>query len=62
MTRFLKKVEKPDFRPFWALWAQIWAKRDFSRKKIFRRMIEDHEILHFEVIPAETNDSISRKS
>ena len=25
-------------------------------------MIEDHKILHFQVIPAKTNDSISRKS
>ena len=34
MTKFFKKPKKtPILEPFWALFAQIWAKNEFSWKK-----------------------------
>ena len=33
MTKFLEKSKKPYLRSFWALFAQIWAKMNFPRKK-----------------------------
>ena len=62
MTKFLKKIEKPWF---WAILTIITAPPtfwEFSRTCGFRRMLEDHYILHFKVIPAKTNDLISQKN
>ena len=34
ITKFFKKSKKPYFGAFWALCAQIWAKMNFSGKKV----------------------------
>jgi hypothetical protein len=43
-------------------WPPITGEPEFSRTCGFRRMLEDHYILHFKVIPAKTNDLISQKN
>ena len=48
--------------PFWALFAQIWAKGEFSRKIVFCQKNPTINTLRFSPFPAKTNDSISQNN
>jgi hypothetical protein len=63
--QFAKKIFFSFFgpmTPFWDLFAQIWAKPEFSRKIVFCQKIPTINTLRFSPFPAKTNDSISQNN
>ena len=60
MTKFSKKLKKTGFGPFWALFPNVGAKKNFSQK-IWLSRTTSYKFLASCQISEKTNDTIPRK-